>query len=55
MKKVLVIILVFSCVSSFSQNKIELLNKGNEYHAIKRRSSSFNTSRIAHLYQDPQD
>tara|TARA_B100001741_G_scaffold152121_1_gene125697 strand:- start:26537 stop:27217 length:681 start_codon:yes stop_codon:yes gene_type:complete len=32
MKKVLVIILVFSCVSSFSQNKIELLNKGNEYY-----------------------
>ena len=32
MKKLLVIILVFSCVSSFSQNKIELLNKGNEYY-----------------------
>ena len=32
MKRLLVIILVFSCFSSFSQNKIELLNKGNEYY-----------------------
>lgn len=32
MKKLLVITLVFSCVSSFSQNKIELLNKGSEYY-----------------------
>ncbi|MBF0211589.1 MAG: GDP-mannose 4,6-dehydratase [Desulfamplus sp.] len=30
-----------------------LLNKGYEVHGIKRRSSSFNTSRIDHLYQDP--
>ena len=29
-----------------------LLNKGYEVHGIKRRSSSFNTSRIDHLYQD---
>ena len=32
-----------------------LLNKGYEVHGIKRRSSSFNTSRIDHLYQDPHE
>lgn len=30
-----------------------LLNKGYEVHGIKRRSSSFNSARIDHLYQDP--
>jgi len=30
-----------------------LLNKGYIVHGIKRRSSSFNTSRIDHLYRDP--
>lgn len=30
-----------------------LLKKGYEVHGIKRRSSSFNTDRIDHLYQDP--
>ena len=30
-----------------------LLKKGYEVHGIKRRASSFNTSRIDHLYQDP--
>ena len=30
-----------------------LLNKGYIVHGIKRRSSSFNTERIDHLYQDP--
>ncbi len=30
-----------------------LTKKGYEVHGIKRRSSSFNTSRIDHLYQDP--
>lgn len=30
-----------------------LLEKGYEVHGIKRRSSSFNTQRIDHLYQDP--
>ena len=30
-----------------------LLQKGYEVHGIKRRSSSFNTDRIDHLYQDP--
>ena len=29
-----------------------LINKNYEVHGIKRRSSSFNTSRIDHLYQD---
>ncbi len=30
-----------------------LLGKGYEVHGIKRRSSSFNTSRIDHIYKDP--
>jgi GDPmannose 4,6-dehydratase len=30
-----------------------LLKKGYQVHGIKRRSSSFNTQRIDHLYQDP--
>jgi len=30
-----------------------LLEKGYEVHGIKRRSSSFNTERIDHLYQEP--
>ena len=30
-----------------------LLEKGYEVHGIKRRSSSFNTARIDHLYTDP--
>ena len=32
-----------------------LLNKGYEVHGIKRRSSSFNTDRIDHLYQEPHE
>ena len=32
-----------------------LLNKGYKVHGIKRRSSSFNTNRIDHLYQDPHE
>ena len=32
-----------------------LLNKGYEVHGVKRRASSFNTSRIDHLYQDPHE
>ena len=32
-----------------------LIDKGYEVHGIKRRSSSFNTSRIDHLYQDPHE
>jgi GDPmannose 4,6-dehydratase len=30
-----------------------LLKKGYDVHGIKRRSSSFNTGRIEHLYEDP--
>ena len=30
-----------------------LLEKGYEVHGIKRRSSSFNTDRIDHIYEDP--
>ncbi len=30
-----------------------LLSKGYEVHGLKRRTSSFNTERIDHLYQDP--
>ncbi len=30
-----------------------LLEKGYEVHGVKRRSSSFNTSRVDHIYQDP--
>ncbi|MFV1490787.1 GDP-mannose 4,6-dehydratase, partial [Phaeobacter sp. JH72H1] len=30
-----------------------LLEKGYEVHGLKRRASSFNTSRVDHIYQDP--
>ena len=30
-----------------------LLSKGYIVHGVKRRSSSFNTNRIDHIYQDP--
>ena len=30
-----------------------LIDKGYEVHGIKRRSSSFNTERIDHIYEDP--
>lgn len=32
-----------------------LLNKGYEVHGIKRRSSSFNTSRVDHLFKDKHE
>ena len=32
-----------------------LLEKGYEVHGIKRRSSSFNTGRVDHLYVDPHE
>src|SRR5437868_9904569 len=32
-----------------------LLKKGYAVHGIKRRSSSFNTGRVDHLYQDPHE
>ena len=38
-----------TCLAEF------LLNKGYVVHGIKRRSSSFNTQRVDHLYQDPHE
>ncbi|HTD47942.1 MAG TPA: GDP-mannose 4,6-dehydratase [bacterium] len=32
-----------------------LLSKGYEVHGLIRRASTFNTSRIQHIYQDPHD
>ncbi|MGM0407280.1 MAG: GDP-mannose 4,6-dehydratase [Bacteroidota bacterium] len=32
-----------------------LLSKGYKVHGIKRKSSSFNTERIDHIYQDPHE
>src|SRR5690606_36059647 len=32
-----------------------LLSKGYIVHGVKRRSSSFNTGRIDHLYRDPHE
>ena len=32
-----------------------LISKGYEVHGIIRRSSSFNTERIDHLYHDPHE
>jgi len=32
-----------------------LLDKGYVVHGVKRRSSSFNTSRVDHLYRDPHE
>lgn len=32
-----------------------LLGQGYEVHGIKRRSSSFNTGRIEHIYEDPHE
>jgi GDPmannose 4,6-dehydratase len=32
-----------------------LLEKGYEVHGIKRRSSSFNTQRVEHIYKDPHE
>ena len=32
-----------------------LLGKGYDVHGVVRRSSSFNTDRIEHLYKDPHE
>ena len=32
-----------------------LIEKGYNVHGIKRRSSSFNTGRVEHIYADPHD
>ena len=36
-------------------NALFLQKKNYEVHGVKRRSSSFNTSRIDHIYSDPQN
>src|SRR3954453_6175451 len=33
----------------------QLLDRGYEVHGIVRRSSSFNTDRLDHLYRDPHE
>ena len=33
----------------------QLVEKGYEVHGIVRRSSSFNTDRLDHLYRDPHE
>ena len=32
-----------------------LIKKGYLVHGVKRRSSSFNTARVDHIYQDPHE
>ena len=32
-----------------------LLSRGYVVHGVKRRSSSFNTGRVDHLYRDPHE
>jgi GDPmannose 4,6-dehydratase len=32
-----------------------LLSKGYVVHGVRRRSSSFNTERVKHLYRDPHE
>ena len=32
-----------------------LIEKGYEVHGIKRRSSSFNTNRVDHIFNDPHE
>ena len=32
-----------------------LIKKGYLVHGVKRRSSSFNTGRVDHIYQDPHE
>jgi len=32
-----------------------LLSEGYQVHGVKRRSSSFNTARVDHLYEDPHE
>jgi len=32
-----------------------LISKGYMVHGLRRRSSSFNSSRLEHLYQDPHE
>ena len=39
----------------FIQGAEILLKKNYVVHGVKRRSSSINTSRVDHIYQDPHD
>src|SRR6185312_3215565 len=32
-----------------------LMHKGYTVHGVRRRSSSFNTGRVEHMYQDPHE
>ncbi len=49
-------VLVTGCTGQDGSYLCELLlEKGYEVHGIVRRASTFNTSRINHLYQDPHD
>ena len=50
------IALIFGITGQDGSYLAELLLKKNyEVHGVKRRSSSINTSRIDHIYQDPHD
>ena len=50
------IALIFGITGQDGSYLAELLLKKNyEVHGVKRRSSSFNTGRIDHLYQDPYE
>ena len=46
--------IIFGATGQDGSYLIELLlKKKYEVHGVKRRSSSFNTARIDHLYQEP--
>ena len=48
--------LIFGVTGQDGSYLSELLIKKNyEVHGVIRRSSSFNTARIEHLYQDPHE
>ncbi len=48
--------LIFGITGQDGSYLVELLlKKKYEVHGVIRRSSSFNTSRIDHLYQDPHE
>ena len=48
--------LIFGITGQDGSYLAELLLKKNYFvHGVKRRSSSFNTGRIDHLYQDPHE
>ena len=53
MKKTAIIFGVTGQDGSYLSNF--LIKKGYIVHGVKRRSSSFNTARIDHLYKDPHE